>query len=142
MSANAILIKKKIYFCNIFKIGKIGAIFSNFTVLGCKLNGHCRKIPDIFFNFFYRTCFPSPYLSRAVCLVNISHELWILEKFGTGYCTCLYIYSHFFMLLLPRYVSRCGRPKYNRSGSATLVIRLGSTIQIQVKIYQIHNTSI
>ena len=62
------------YFCNIFKIGEIGATFSNFAVLRCKLNGHCRKIPDIFFNFFYLNCFPSPYLSRAVCPVKISHN--------------------------------------------------------------------
>ena len=77
MSADTILIKKKfLYFCNIFKIGKIGAIFSNFAVSRCKLNGHCRKIPDIFFSFFvYNNCFPSPYLSRAVCPVKISHKL-------------------------------------------------------------------
>ena len=75
MSADTILIKKN-YFCNIFKIGKIGAIISNFAVLRCKLNGHYRKNQDIFFKyFFYKNCFPSPYLSRAVCPVKISHKL-------------------------------------------------------------------
>ena len=64
------------YFCNIFKIGKIKAIFSNFS------NGQCRKIPDFF--FFYKNCYPSPYLSRAVGLVKLSHKMKILEKFGTG----------------------------------------------------------
>ena len=88
MSADTMYIDRIIfiYFCNIFKIGKIGAIFSNFAVLRCKLNGHYRKIPDIFFKFFffYKNCFPSPNLSRAVCPVKISHKLKILEKFGTG----------------------------------------------------------
>ena len=41
------------YFCNILKIGKIGAIISNFAVLRCKLNGHYRKNPDIFFKYFF-----------------------------------------------------------------------------------------
>ena len=40
-------------FCNIFKICKIRAIFANFDVLLCKLNGHYRKIPDIFFQFLF-----------------------------------------------------------------------------------------
>ena len=67
MSAGTILIKYFFcYFCNIFKISKIRAIFSNFAVIRCKFNGHCRKIPDIFFNFFYKNCVPSSFLSRAV----------------------------------------------------------------------------
>ena len=75
MSIDTILIKTKNYFCNIFKIGKIGAIFSNFAFLQCKLNGQCRKIPDIFSFLLYKNCSPSPYLSRVVCPVKISHKL-------------------------------------------------------------------
>ena len=61
MSADTLLINFFIFFCNIFKIGKIGAIFSSFAVLRCKLNGQYRKNPDIFFKyFFYKNCFPNP----------------------------------------------------------------------------------
>ena len=53
-----------------------------------KLNGHYRKKSRNFFQiFFLQNFFPSPYLSRAVCPVKISHKLQILEKFGTSYCT-------------------------------------------------------
>ena len=65
MSADSILLRYIyiFFFCNIFPIIQIRAIFSNFAVLPCKLNGHCRKIPDMFFIiFFYKNCFPSPYL--------------------------------------------------------------------------------
>ena len=60
MSADTILIRYFFfYFCNIFKIGKIGAITSNFAVLRCKLNGRYRKNPDIFFQiFFLQKLFP------------------------------------------------------------------------------------
>ena len=58
---------------NILKIGKIRAVLSNFAGLRCKINSHCRKIPDI--SFFYKNCFPSPYLPRAVRPVKLSYKL-------------------------------------------------------------------
>ena len=67
MSTDTILIKYFFYFCNIFKIGKIRAIFSNFAVLRCKLNGPSRKIPNIFLKFLFTKIvslvltFPGPF---------------------------------------------------------------------------------
>ena len=56
MSAGTMYIDKIkfCYICNIFIIGKIRAIFSNFAVLRCELNGH---FPDII-SFFFQKCFP------------------------------------------------------------------------------------
>ena len=75
------------YFCVFFKIGKIRAIYRNFAVLRCKLNGHFRKNLDIFSMFLF---------TKIITLVHTflgPFNQWsflikcgFLDKFGTGYC--------------------------------------------------------
>ena len=66
------------YFCNTLKIVKIRAIFSNFAVLRCKLNGHCRKIPDIF---------PGPFDCEAILKTVDFRKIWYRLLYKECICT-------------------------------------------------------
>ena len=77
MSADTILIKY--FFLFIFaifsKLVKSEPYLAILLFYNVNLTTTVAKFPTFFSNFlFYKNCFPSPYLSRAVCPVKISHK--------------------------------------------------------------------